>query len=256
MTENEEVRLSEVAGEISFPAIPRGKIARALRRAYEIYVQDSFGANPFLLNSLFYYGVSDTLESSNFFAINVLSQIIRRENLAFDVANFANLASSPRVFNLISEGGFMAGDSVILRGTNKFGHYGDNDRDKIIFEQLVNYVDNLRSPVLMKGVRVEPDDDSKANNLKVVKGDSFSYIHDVRLSIQGSFYITDEHNLPILCKNGRYGWYVSDTSLSGLARHESDLYAWCSLAASPIGSHIILVSRVEGAQNLERVLVA
>lgn len=258
MAEDEELRLSELVpvtkelfNVMFVPGIPKGRIARALRESYKKYVQNVFGGNSILLDAMKYDEVLDTLTYSHFFGANILWQAIRQECQAFDVACYTDLVN-PEVVESIKGIFADAGDAVVLRGTNKFY----SQRDKVIFEQLMEYIDNLKTPILVRGVKVVPGEKDKGHGLNVIKGEDFRFVHSNVLSKNGRFNITDNDDLPILDDYGNYNLFVSDRAISGLCREGSSLFASRSLAIPYRDGQVVLVSRRVDLQDLESVIAA
>ncbi len=259
MNDTKNLRLSDFVpinrntpGVVIVPSILTGKVAEIIGQLYASGVRDRFGGNAVLNDAIKYDSEEDTLTHSTFLGLNVLGQLIRAENPAFDVTNLRDLMN-PDVAALIEGGTYLdSARELVLRGTNKFS----NSRDKTIFSQLAAHVDNLETPVLVRGVRVEHSpEDNKGYGLKVVPVEGeFCYLHDARLSQEGRFTSCDEHDLPILDSQGEFRWLVSDYAISGLYRGESGLVADRDLAGSYGDGRVALVSRVASAPNLDRIL--
>ena len=236
MVEGKILRLSEIVpvqrgvGIMEVPCIPIGNTAKEIRRVYEDYVKKNFDGNQLLLGALLYDSDRGTLTHSHLFALNVLGQALGAENPAFDVTSRADLVTGD-VADL-AEGCYIdAQDAVVLRGTNKFY----DERDKLIFNQLVGHVDNLETPVLLEGLRVR-NLPGTGYGLEVVPAEDFAYTHD-----DSKF-------------GAKGGWFECNKAISRLYRDVSDLYAGRYLAYPDGNGRVVLVSRGANARNLDRVL--
>lgn len=165
--------------------------------------------------------------------------MVRAENPNLDVTGLRGL-SRPDVAALTKGIYLDSAHELVLRGTSKFY----DSRDKPIFEHLAKRVDNLETPVLVRGLKVEHfTGDNKGYGLRVVPTDEFEFFHDTRLSQAGIFNSCDESGMPIFVDNGKSRWHVSDFAISGLYRVVADLLASRDLACSDRGGRVALVSR-------------
>ncbi|MEK6889098.1 MAG: hypothetical protein AABW80_03240 [Nanoarchaeota archaeon] len=219
-------------GVVKTPFLVKGGIAKYLGRVYQEVVERSFGGNETLMSGIRYDEEKDALTHSSSLSLIVFDGVLLNVNPSFRVTSYRDL-KNPEVEEIVKrEKCYIdAGDALVLRNTRKFC----DERDRAIFNALRRKIDNLDTPVLVRGVKVVNNQIDKAGyGLRVVIANDFSYTHDTK-------EFGEEE-----------GWVQSDCAISGLYRDDANLYAIRDLAVASRIGRVVLMPREAGASDFSK----
>ncbi|MBI2452205.1 hypothetical protein HYV50_03970 [Candidatus Pacearchaeota archaeon] len=234
---------------IELPAIPTGELARDLNAIYCAAVRERFGDSKYLIADENNHGFVGNNLFKAFFGDEVFSPIGLRMPTLADLGD-------KRILEMVYREYYVIPTGVVLRGTDVC-----YEKNIGIANELTEIVKgkgfNLKEPVLINGLRVEPwVKDEEEYGLRLVPiEEKFEIIEDERLSERFNrrrFEKTDEKGLPLKAKleknEGSRVWYTSDARLSRLYL-SGDLNVDSdgeNLASSGDGGRVVLLSGEAG----------
>ncbi|MDP4039937.1 MAG: hypothetical protein Q8P57_05160 [Candidatus Pacearchaeota archaeon] len=172
--------------------------------------------------------------------------------------------SDPRVFRQVKYSHYTDTPAFVLLGTGR-GYRGAGrgyERSLPIFGELADRVGDLRTPVLVTGLKVDPwMEDEKGYGLRVVPTVAFQAQADDRLSPKWNGYNfdkADEKGFPLNLdrEKGSRTWHTSDRNLSGLCLNRSLRVGSYDedIANSDEDGRVVVVSRGAGVLEMKGIL--